>query len=141
MLFRSLAVWQKREERGIVAWDKTRFQQTMDDLRGFSPSFAREPVDARLSEYAEGVGYTILPEERGNALDRDRTLACVKKAVAALETRVNLEESGCYREPGRTAEDEALQRLAEEMNQYVNTKIIYRFGDREEVLDGTRIQR
>ena len=136
-----LAVWQKREERGIVAWDKTRFQQTMDDLRGFSPSFAREPVDARLSEYAEGVGYTILPEERGNALDRDRTLACVKKAVAALETRVNLEESGCYREPGRTAEDEALQRLAEEMNQYVNTKIIYRFGDREEVLDGTRIQR
>lgn len=136
-----LAVWQKREEKGVVAWDKARFQKTMENLRGFSPSFAREPVDARLSEYTEGAGYMILPEERGNALDRERTLACVKKAMGALETRVNLEENGCYREPARTAGDGKLQKLADDMNRYAGTKVVYRFGDAEEILDGTRIQR
>lgn len=136
-----LAVWQEREEKGVMAWDKVRFQETMDNLQGFSPSFAREPVDARLSEYMEGAGYMILPEERGNALDRNRTLACVKRAMGALETRINLEKNGCYREPGRTAGDEKLQKLADDMNRYVGIKVVYRFGDAEEILDGTRIQR
>lgn len=136
-----LAVWQVREKKGVVVWDKVRFYNTMEALQGFSPAFVREPVDARLSEYTEGVGYTVLPEERGNALDRDRTLACIGKAISELKAKVNLEKNGCYKEPGRTASDEELQRLAEEMNRYVHTEVIYRFGNTEEILDGTRIQR
>ncbi|HCT90227.1 MAG TPA: hypothetical protein DF613_02410 [Lachnospiraceae bacterium] len=135
------AVWQPHEKKGMVIWDKTRFYKTMDGLRGFSAAFASAPVDARLSEYTQGVGYTVLPEERGNTLDRDRTLDCIRKAMGALKPRADLEENGCYREPGRTAGDEGLQRLAEEMNRYVSTEVIYRFGNAEEVLDGRTIHR
>lgn len=133
------AFWQIRERKDLVVWDKTRFYRTMENLRGFSPGFAREPVDAHLSEYREETGYEILPEEKGNALDRERTLVCIREAVGDMRPRLDLAEKGCYREPERLAGDKALQELADEMNRLVNVKVVYRFGKEEEILDGGRI--
>ena len=106
-------------------------------LQGFQDSFVVEPVDAHISEYDPQSGYQIVPEVRGNVLNQTKTIQTVKEAVDALLPETDLEEAGCYEEPSVYADDAKLTERLAQMKQYTDLRIVYHFGQQEEVIDGS----
>lgn len=106
-------------------------------LQGFQESFVVEPVDAHISEYDPQTGYRIVPEIRGNVLNQTKTIQTVETAVDALLTEIDLEKAGCYEEPSVYADDAKLTERLAQMKQYTDLRIVYHFGQQEEVIDGS----
>lgn len=106
-------------------------------LQGFQESFVVEPVDAHISEYDAENGYRIVPEIRGNVLNQTKTIQTVETAVDALLTEIDLEKAGCYEEPSIYADDAKLTERLAQMKQYTDLRIVYHFGQQEEVIDGS----
>lgn len=106
-------------------------------LQGFQESFVVEPVDAHISGYDAENGYRIVPEIRGNVLNQTKTIQTVETAVDALLTEIDLEKAGCYEEPSVYADDAKLIERLAQMKQYTDLRIVYHFGQQEEVIDGS----
>lgn len=106
-------------------------------LQGFQESFVTEPENAHISEYDPQTGYRIVPEIRGNVLNQTKTIQTVETAVDALLTEIDLENAGCYEEPSVYADDAKLTERLAQMKQYTDLRIVYHFGQQEEVIDGS----
>lgn len=106
-------------------------------LQGFQESFVTEPENAHISEYDPQTGYRIVPEIRGNVLNQTKTIQTVETAVDALLTEIDLEKAGCYEEPSVYADDVKLTERLAQMKQYTDLRIVYHFGQQEEVIDGS----
>lgn len=106
-------------------------------LRGFQESFVTGPENAHISEYDPQTGYRIVPEIRGNVLNQTKTIQTVETAVDALLTEIDLEKAGCYEEPSVYADDAKLTERLAQMKQYTDLRIVYHFGQQEEVIDGS----
>lgn len=122
-----------------ITIDDNALETTILGLKGFNKNFYEEPVDAKITEYNKDTGYQIIKEEEGNKLDKEKTLQTVKKAILNLEPKVNLMDDDCYEHPSVRSDDVTLQEQLKTLNQYVNTKITYEFGDNKEVVDGSLI--
>lgn len=106
-------------------------------LQGFQESFVTEPENAHISEYDPQTGYRIVPEIRGNVLNQTKTIQTMETAVDALLTEIDLEKAGCYEEPSVYADDAKLTERLAQMKQYTDLRIVYHFGQQEEVIDGS----
>lgn len=106
-------------------------------LQGFQESFVTGPENAHISEYDPQTGYRIVPEIRGNVLNQTKTIQTVETAVDALLTEIDLEKAGCYEEPSVYADDAKLTERLAQMKQYTDLRIVYHFGQQEEVIDGS----
>lgn len=106
-------------------------------LQGFQENFVTGPENAHISEYDPQTGYRIVPEIRGNVLNQTKTIQTVETAVDALLTEIDLEKAGCYEEPSVYADDAKLTERLAQMKQYTDLRIVYHFGQQEEVIDGS----
>ena len=106
-------------------------------LQGFQESFVTGPENAHISEYDPKTGYRIVPQVRGNVLNQTKTIQTVETAVDALITEIDLEKAGCYEEPSVYADDAKLTERLAQMKQYTDLRIVYHFGQQEEVIDGS----
>lgn len=94
-----------------------------------------EPKDAYLSDYIEGEGYKIIPEEEGTALDKLKVKKAVRDAVHNLDTVLNLEDLDVYLDADVMSDDKTLNETADKLNGYLAVTVTYQFGDETEVLD------
>lgn len=116
-------------------FEESALLEKIDALRGFQKDFMEEPADAYIADYVPGSGFALVAEEKGNRLNRDKTVEAIRAAVAGLEEQVDLEAAGCYEEPKVTTEDAVLQDTYAKLQNYVNTAVTYTFGTEREVLD------
>ncbi len=134
--------WMEGTEHTIetmIAYDKDQLAAVVDGLACMDESKTQLPSDAYLSEYRDGVGYEIVPEEGGTRVVPEKVHESVADAIMNLKNRVSLEEEGVYARARITAEDPALIAEAEKWNQAVNVTVTYHFGEQEEVLNGDTI--
>lgn len=124
---------------GLIVYEEEKLEEQVMGLKGFEPDFAEAPTDAYISEYTPENGFELIPETQGNTLDPEKTLDVIREAVSSLESRVNLDEAGCYQEPEVTAEDEKLNQVFEKLKNYADIRITYTFGEEQEVLDGQTV--
>lgn len=123
----------------MIDFDIKRLEQTIKEQECMDESKTREPKNAYLSEYMMGIGYQIVPEERGNRLIYDKALAGAVDAIRNLQPFLSLEGIEAYEEPEITSENLELMEKAEAWNRYVGVTVTYQFGDDTEVLDGDTI--
>ncbi|MCI8322674.1 MAG: L,D-transpeptidase family protein [Lachnospiraceae bacterium] len=116
-------------------YEESALLEKIDALRGFQEDFIREPADAYIADYVPGSGFALVAEEKGNRLNREKTIEAIKAAVNGLEEQVDLEAAGCYEEPKVTSEDTVLGDMYAKLQNYMNTVITYTFGTEREVLD------
>ncbi|CBK78884.1 Putative peptidoglycan binding domain./L,D-transpeptidase catalytic domain [[Clostridium] cf. saccharolyticum K10] len=122
----------------MMAYDEEAFQKAVEGLECFDED-APAPEDAHLSEYTEGEGYSIVPEEKGAKAVYEVVEKGISDAILNLQPSVSLEEIGGYEEPEVTSEDETLIKLCDSMNKAAGVVITYQFGDATETLSGDRI--
>lgn len=121
----------------MVAYDETALEEAVENLDCVQEENQIAPVNAKVSEYSEENGYVIVPAEYGTTLSKESVIAVVKDAVISLAESVSLDENGCYIDPEITQDSENIKNAVNTLNQYVNTKITYDFGEEKEVLDAS----
>lgn len=127
------------ETKAMPFYEEAVLEEKIGELRGFQKEFIEEPTDAYIADYVPGSGFELVAENRGNRLNREKTIEAVKAAVEGLEGQVDLDAAGCYDEPEVTLEDAGLKKTYEKLQKYANAVITYTFGAEQEVLDGDTI--
>ncbi|HBM46457.1 MAG TPA: hypothetical protein DD387_01245, partial [Lachnoclostridium sp.] len=121
------------------SFDQAALDAKIGSLNAISGSSIVTTADAYVSGYQEGQPFTIVPEVRGNNVDREKTAQLIRDAAAKGETEVDLEAAGCYYTPSVTKDDEALKTLCDTMNQCREMTVTYTFGEQSETLDSASI--
>ena len=124
----------------MVAWDEEALTAAVSGVECMDEGRMTPPRDAYLSDYTEGQGYQVVPEENGTTLKREAVMTAVSGAVKNLVPEISLEALGCYEEPAVRAVDPALNAERDARNHYVNVTVTYTFGDQTEALNGSRIR-
>lgn len=121
-----------------ASFDESLLEKTVSSLKCFSPEVEVEPKDAYIK--FKKTTFKVAKEVEGKKVKKKRLLKVLKKAISEGETQLDLEEADCYAKPSVRKSDKKLNRLVENLNQYARTKITYSFGEKKEVLDGSRIK-
>lgn len=123
----------------MVAYDQKKFDAMLQELDCFDEEKIVEPEDAQLSDYTAGTGYTIVPSVAGTRIKPEIVTEGIRDSVTNLRETVSIEELKGYEEPKIFADDEGLSTLRDKMNKYANVVVTYKFGDKQEVLNGDTI--
>ncbi len=123
----------------MVTYSEEAFDNKIDTLCFFEQENIRQPQNAYLSDYTE-EGYQIIPEDKGTVPIRTKIYNAVKESVEILADSVDLDAKECYTNAEIVAEDHALQKECDALNQLTGVKITYKFGEDREVLDGSIIK-
>ena len=130
--------------RWTPRWPSTRgsLRRSWIPLPASTRLTTQAPMDASISAYQEGSGYSIIPETEGSRVKEDEALEAVKAAVTSLRESISFEEEGLYEEPALTRRRTG--RGAGGCGRHavtgMGTKVTYKFGDVSQVLSGSRIK-
>lgn len=123
-----------------IQYNGKKFDEQIDNLSCLAKENTKYPKNAKISEYSEEDGcYSIIPEDKGSKVLKDKLVVKCKEAVQDLNATLSLEDEGCYKKVAINSEDNNLKKALKKMNRFVSAKITYEFGDKEEVLDGSKI--
>ncbi len=122
----------------MLAYDDTLLQAYFNLFNNLKEENNIPPTDAIISEYGEG-GYTILPENAGSKVRKDKLYDAISQAILTMEPELSIEEEDCYEVAQRNASAPELKAALDELNKIAGTRITYQFGDTMEILDGSRI--
>lgn len=120
----------------MISYDKERLKERIDSLQCFNEDYIKEPVNAYMTKYVSGQGYTIVPEERGNRLVKENVEKGISDAIQSLREEVVLEELDAYVKPAIISTDEELIKVTDSLNKQVGVTVTYKFGDQTEILSG-----
>lgn len=134
----SLFKSQELEINTMLEFDEFSLDKLLDKLVFFKEENVVKPTDAHISEYGEN-GFTIVPEDPGAKINKEKLLEAVKEAVSSLEPVLSIEDSGSYETAKVTSENKKLSKALGALNKIAGAKITYEFGEITEILDGNRI--
>ena len=118
--------------------DPDKFENTVSKLKALDESKFERPVDARISDFVPGSGYSIIPEVEGNAIDIAKAKEYIKSQLITLNSDINLdyEDNDLYEKPAKRADDPTLNTALNNLNKYISARISY---DKLNVLNGDTI--
>lgn len=118
--------------------DPDKFENTVSKLKALDESKFERPVDARISDFVQGSGYSIIPEVEGNAIDIAKAKEYIKSQLITLNSDINLdyEDNDLYEKPAKRADDPTLNTALNNLNKYISARISY---DKLNVLNGDTI--
>ncbi|WP_394926488.1 L,D-transpeptidase family protein [uncultured Robinsoniella sp.] len=135
-----MALWEnyRYKFQSSTTFDKKKLTKTLKALDCMNEKNVVEPKDAFL-KFGETT-YEIEPEVEGNTVDYDKLAALVTNLIEHGEKKASLEKNDCYVQPAVRSDNEPLNLLMNNLNQYCRTSITYAFGEKREVLDGKTIK-
>lgn len=123
----------------VSSFQSERLEQSIQALDCITGNGATAAADARISDYAEGEAFTVIPEIQGNQVDPEKAAEAIRAAVHTGAMEVDLEALGCYIEPRIYSGDETLKALCDTMNQCREMEITYAIGEESQVLPAVEI--
>ena len=123
----------------VSSFQRERLEQSIQALDCITGNGATAAADARISDYAEGEAFTVIPEIRGNQVDPEKAAEAIRAAVHTGAMEVDLEALGCYIEPRIYSGDETLKALCDTKNQCREMEITYIIGEESQVLPAVEI--
>ena len=134
-LFRKTTI----ELETMVSYDEGKLQNIAENLQCVKESDSHKPVDAHISDYIDGKGYSIIPEEAGAQIDTSALAEALHSSIINLQEKLSLDEANCYVQPKVTSKDEALKAALAQLNTAIKTAVTYKIGNNTETLNGTAI--
>ena len=119
-----------------LSCDQTMLANRIASLNCMSDS-AAPTVDAHISAWEEGKDFTIVPEVKGESVDKAKVQTAINAAIASGMTEIDLEALECYTPIQVTSDDASLKELCAQMNQAKEATITFHIGDATETLSGT----
>ncbi|MBE6062644.1 MAG: peptidoglycan-binding protein [Clostridium butyricum] len=125
------------ELEGIVSFDDNLLNNQIKELSVVKNKKVENPKNASF-EYEKNE-FKIVDEVKGNKIDKDALYENVSKAIMDGKPTLDLEES--YEKPKYTKDSSETLLAKQVLDEYAKAKITYNFGDRNEVLDGSKISK
>lgn len=134
------ALWENYRYKfeSSTTFDEKKLTQTLKALDCMNEKNVVAPKDAFL-KFGETT-YEIEPEVEGNTVNYEKLAALVTNLIEHGEKKASLEKNDCYVQPAVRQDNEPLNQLMNNLNQYCRTSITYVFGEKREVLDGKTIK-
>ena len=114
-----------------VSCDQAAISKALSDIDFLKDSNMEAPTDAFIGDYEEEKGeYSIVPETEGTTVEMDSLLNSINDAIVSKKESIDLEKSGCYKEPSVRADDTELTDKLALLNTYKDTIVNYQYGDK-----------
>ncbi|MGH4118755.1 peptidoglycan binding domain-containing protein [Clostridium sp.] len=91
-------------------------------------------------KYKNG-SYTIIEEVYGNKIIKGKLYEDIEMSILKGVRKLDLNESHCYENPRYTLSSDKTFETKNLLNEYVKAKITYKFGSKNEILDGNIISK
>ena len=128
-----------RDDKFEITYDSDMLNNLVDSLSCMQTKNIVKPVDAYMTEYQQGVGYSIVPEIMGNEIDKELFISKIDFALKNMSDKIDINEDNCYVLPQVYANTPELVEKHDYYNKFVTAKITYTFGEDVIVLDGDKI--
>lgn len=128
---------QSFETETMISFDEAKLASKVASLNCMKESLQKEPEDAKLSEYDEQKGFTIISAVPGTKVDKDAFLKQIKEAIQSLDDTLDMDEKECYVKPKVSDDDKNLKNSVETLNKALETVITFEVGDATTTLDKT----
>lgn len=129
-----------------VVYDKDKLAQAIASMTCLDETKTKEPEDAYISDYIEGVGYEMVPEKENNHMLAEVVTPMIEQAVMDTDTEItedDLEKADAYTHPEVYSDNEILNANLEKLNKIAHMTITHKFDDGKnvytETLPGSRI--
>lgn len=122
-----------------VTYDEKLLKERINRLSCFDSSHITEPKNPSF-QYVDN-SYVIIDEIPGNKVDKEVLYGAVADALLKKEVVMDLEAMGCYIKTEYNATSQEIIAAKDALNQYVSSKITYTFGNRQEVLEGSTLNK
>ncbi len=122
----------------LYDYSNTLLEKKLDELKCFQGKIV-EPRNVEF-KYSDGY-YEIIKEVYGNKINRASLVNVVNKYISEGRKRLDLNYTNCYEIPKYTYESAKTLSTKKRLDQYVTTRITYRFGSVTELLDGATLHR
>jgi len=122
-----------------VKYDKDLLKKRVDKLSCFESGNIIQPKNPSF-KYTDN-GYAIVGEVNGNKVNKDILYASASEAILKEKTTIDLDSINCYIKPLYTSNSPKIVDTKNILNKYVFSKITYVFGEGEELLDGSKINK
>lgn len=124
----------RRELTPVISYKEEKLLARLEEL----PAFSGERPEAERNVYVRKTrrGYELV-NERADVLDQEKALLAVKRALKSFEEKVDLKETGCYRDLPLTEEMRAELDKWEKIREFQDCRIIYRFGEERVPVDAS----
>ncbi|NLL80338.1 MAG: L,D-transpeptidase family protein [Clostridiales bacterium] len=136
------ALWKPRsyDVPRLVNYDRVLLHKKLSQLAVFQAENRRLPEDAYIGEYDEKTNsYSIVPEKLGSDIQREAAEQAIEESLSTLQEKIDLETADCFTKPTVTSDTAWINRVANTLNRYVSSKIIYDWNGQEEIIDGSQI--
>lgn len=124
----------------LVEYDVEALNQELGQLTFYKKENIRAPSDAYIAYSEEEKQYEIVDALPGTELVEEKASQAIREAINSLESRVNLEEEGCYKTAQVSGDNEGLKKALEEANKYVSVHVTYDWNGNEVVVDGDTVR-
>ena len=121
----------------VSTYDESTVKQCVDKLEAISGNGVVKPTDASI-KYGDN-GYTIVPENNGNELNKESVYKAVLDAVAKGDTSINLEKMNCYNRPKYYANSKEIVSAKETLDKYLSSKTTYNSNNDSTTVDASKI--
>lgn len=124
-------------EEEIINFDETKVSKKINELEMVTSSDIILPRNA--SYVFENNEFNIVSEVKGTKINIDALYKTVEGAIRSGKDEIILEDEKCYIEPVFTWNSEVIIETKDKLNDYINTNITYKFGDKTEKIEKDKI--
>jgi hypothetical protein len=132
----SLVKDQKYYVEDLFVYNKDNLENKIHELNCLNTKVI-EPQNVSF-KYAFG-SYNVIEEVYGNKIIKDELYEDIKMSILKGVRKLDLNENLCYENPSYTLSSDKALETKNLLNDYVKTKITYKFGSEKEILDGNII--
>lgn len=122
-----------------ISYDEKRLKEQIDKLTFFNNKNIIEPKNPSF-KYTNNH-YVIVDEVLGNKVDKDILYCRVADSILKRESELDLDSKDCYINPQYNSKSQKMIDVKDTLNKYASTKVTYVFGDTQETLDGSVINK
>ncbi|MDF2614131.1 MAG: ErfK/YbiS/YcfS/YnhG family protein [Clostridia bacterium] len=122
----------------LFIYNKDYLESKINELNCLNKAII-EPQNVSF-KYSNG-SYETVAEVYGNKIHKDILNKAIEKSLLKGETELDLNESLCYYNPKYTLSSDKTLKTKHLLNKYVGAKIVYVFGNENEIVDESRISR
>jgi len=132
----SLFKHQKYYVEDLFVYNKDNLENKINGLNCLNTDII-EPQNVSF-KYAFGF-YKVIEEVYGNKIIKDKLSEDIKMSILKGVRKLDLNENLCYENPRYTISSDKTLQTKNLLDEYVKTKITYKFGSEKEILDGNII--
>ena len=123
----------------IIIFDNTKLNELLKKSNFFKEENIIEGKNPEFI-YDEG-SYKATDCIYGTKINEEILYNNLSQAVERMQTTVNLEDLNCYENPRYSKDSDEINYTIDELNHYIDTTITYNFGNYNEIIDGSIINK